>query len=233
MNKKAIYRHELKFQISNSDRDIQEARMRDILSLDAHGGENGYLIRSLYFDDYWESAYEEKLMGTATRKKYRIRIYDHKDSVIKLECKNKQGSYIYKKAADITREEFYKILQGEFRFLLQHKEAVCHEFYVACTSDMLRPRVIVDYDRTPYVYDAGTVRITFDSHVRAAVGSYDIFDRNIPTIEVMPANQLIMEVKYTECLPQIIQNIIPQDHGEYIAASKYCMCYEEKMRFIR
>lgn len=233
MEKKAIYRHELKFRISNSDRDIQEARMRDILSLDSHAGENGYLIRSLYFDDYWESAYEEKLMGTATRKKYRIRIYDYKDSVIRLECKSKQGNYIYKEAAGISKEEFYQILDGDYGFLLKHQEPVCHRFYVACTSDMMRPRVIVDYDRIPYIYDAGTVRITFDSHVRAAVGSYDIFDKTIPTIEVMPENKLIMEVKYTECLPQIVQNIIPQDNGEYTAASKYCMCYEEKMRLMR
>lgn len=233
MNKKAIYRHELKFQISNSDKEIQIARMRDILHMDPHAGKDGYLIRSLYFDDYWDSSYEEKLMGTASRKKYRIRIYDYNDSVIKLECKNKQGNYIYKEAAGITKEEFYRILNGDYGFLLQHKEPLCKQFYVACTSEQMRPKVIVDYDRIPYIYDAGTVRITFDMHVRAAVGSYDIFDRNIPTIETMPPEKLIMEVKYTECLPQIVKNLIPQDNGEYTAASKYCMCYEEMMRLRR
>ena len=37
----------------------------------------GYLIRSLYFDDYWNSAYEEKESGVLMRKKYRIRIYNY------------------------------------------------------------------------------------------------------------------------------------------------------------
>ena len=42
---------------------------------------------------------------------------------------------------------------------------------------MLRPRVIVDYEREPWILDAGTVRITFDMDVRAAVDGFDIFDR--------------------------------------------------------
>ena len=39
---------------------------------------------------------------------------------------------------------------------------------------MMRPRTIVDYDRVPWIMDTGTVRITFDCDVRAAVGGYDI-----------------------------------------------------------
>ena len=46
----------------------------------------------------------------------------------------------------------------------------------------MRPRTIVDYDRVPWIMDEGTVRITFDSDVRAAVGSYDIFDPSLPTL---------------------------------------------------
>jgi len=233
VEKKAVFRHELKYLISNSERDIQISRMKDILHMDPHAGTGGYLIRSLYFDDYWNSAYEEKMIGTLSRKKYRIRIYDYSDRTIKLECKNKEGSYIYKESASLTREEFYQILEGQYTFLLNRPEELCKRFYVACVSDMLRPKVIVDYDRIPYIYDAGTVRVTFDSHVRAGMGSFDIFDPKIPTVEVMQPNKLIMEVKYTECLPQIVQNIIPQDHGEYTAASKYCMCYEEKERLIQ
>lgn len=42
-------------------------------------------------------------------------------------------------------------------------------------------RVIVDYDREPWILDAGTVRVTFDMGVRAAVGSWDIFDPTLPT----------------------------------------------------
>ena len=70
---------------------------------DSNGGEHGYSIRSLYFDDADYTAYEEKMVGTAVRKKYRIRIYNYDDNVIKLECKEKQGSYIYKRSAALSR----------------------------------------------------------------------------------------------------------------------------------
>lgn len=54
------YRHELKYLISYGEKAALETRMRPILQMDPHAGSGGYFIRSLYFDDYWHSAYEEK-----------------------------------------------------------------------------------------------------------------------------------------------------------------------------
>ena len=68
---------------------------------------------------------------------------------------------------------------------------------------MMRPRTIVDYEREPWVMDEGAVRITFDMNVRAAVGSFDIFDATLPALPVLEPGKLVMEVKFTEFLPQI------------------------------
>ena len=110
------------------------------------------------------------------RKKYRIRIYNYSAESIKLERKKKFGSYIYKEDAPLTKDEVQKILSGEYEFLLKSPYSLCREFYIECMSNMMRPRTIVDYEREPWIMDEGTVRITFDTDVRAAVGSYDIFD---------------------------------------------------------
>lgn len=59
----------------------------------------------------------------------------------------------------------------------------------------------MDYERIPWILDAGTVRITFDSDVRAAIGSYDIFDTGLPALSVLEPGKLILEVKFTEMLP--------------------------------
>lgn len=64
-------------------------RLNIALKKDPHAGKNGYMIRSLYFDDYWMSAYQEKSMGVLDRKKYRIRIYNYSDATIKLERKRR------------------------------------------------------------------------------------------------------------------------------------------------
>ena len=227
-NKKWKFRHELKFIISYREKDIIEQRLKEIASIDSHAQNGQYLIRSLYFDDIWHSAYEEKMAGTATRKKYRIRIYNFSDDYICLECKHKQANYIYKTSLRLTREETDRILDGDYSFLLEKDNELANEFYLECMTNGLRPEVIVDYDRIPYVYDAGTVRITFDMGVRAGFMDYNIFDPNIPVYETMSPDELIMEVKYTEFLPDIFRTIIPPENAIYTAASKFVMCDDIK-----
>ena len=57
------YRHELKYLISYADKAELAVRMAPVLHLDPHAKQGGYFIRSLYFDDYWNTAYEEKDAG--------------------------------------------------------------------------------------------------------------------------------------------------------------------------
>ncbi len=218
------YRHELKYLISFSEYEGLRRRMLPYFRLDENATDGEYLIRSLYFDDYWDSAYKEKGMGIFARKKYRIRIYNYSDKSIKLERKKKQGKYIFKEAARLSKDEFYRILDGDYDFLLQSENQLLREFYIECISNVLRPKVIVDYDRTPFILDEGTVRITFDKRVRAAVGGFDIFDEGLPTLMAMDGDKLIMEVKFTEFLPQIVRNLIPPGSSEMTAASKYVIC---------
>lgn len=161
------------------------------------------------------------------RKKYRIRIYNCSDRSIKLERKKKFGSYIYKEAAPLTHAEFDAILAGDYDFLLYSPHRLCQEFYTECVCNVLRPRVIVDYDREPWIMDAGTVRVTFDMDVRAAVGSWDIFDPALPTLPVLEPGKLVMEVKFTEYLPQIVRDILPPRAQELTAVSKYVLCCDK------
>ena len=221
------YRHELKYLISYADKAELAVRMAPVFQLDPHAQNGGYFIRSLYFDDYWNSAYEEKDAGVLLRKKYRIRIYNSSDRSIKLERKKKYGSWIYKESASLTREEFEAILAGDYGFLLHSPQSLCQEFYTECICNVLRPRVIVDYDREPWILDAGTVRVTFDSDVRAAVGSWDIFDPSLPTLPVLEPGKLVMEVKFTEFLPQIVRNLLPPRAQELTAVSKYVLCCDK------
>lgn len=221
------YRNEWKYLIDTAQKELICQRLSPFLKLDKHAQNGGYMIRSLYFDDYFNTAYEEKDAGVLRRKKYRIRIYNCSDASIKLERKKKFGSYIYKEAASLTREEVYKILEGDYDFLLQSDKPLLKEFYVECVSNVLRPRTIVDYDREPWILDEGTVRITFDMDVRAAIGSYDIFDDTLPALPVLEDGKCVMEVKFTEFLPQFVREVLPDRASEFTAVSKYVLCYEK------
>lgn len=222
-----IYRNEWKYLISWGEKELITSRIAPLLRPDPNAVNGGYLIRSLYFDDYWNTAYEQKESGVLERKKYRIRIYNYSDRSIKLERKKKYGAYIYKQSAKITRSEFEAILAGDYNFLLKSSQPLLQEFYVECRCHNLRPRTIVDYEREPWILDAGTVRITFDQNVRAAVGSFDIFDPSLPCLSVIDPGRLVMEVKFTEFLPKFVQDILPPQRAEMTAVSKYVLCYEK------
>lgn len=232
MKNKQKFRHELKYFISEAEKEIIARRLSSIMQRDAHAKDGIYFIRSLYFDDHFENAYEEKLAGTNERKKYRIRIYNLEDTVIRLECKRKEGQYINKISAKLTREETDKLIAGDYTFLKDRTEQVCKDFYVECALNGMKPAVIVDYDREPYVYPYGDVRITFDEHVRSGVFEQQLFDKALPVIEVLEPGQLIMEVKFTEYLPGIIRDLLQVDDCIYTAVSKYVLCLEKRKEYI-
>ncbi len=220
------FRNEWKYYLSLWEAGALQERFGAVLQRDPNAKNGQYMIRSIYFDDYWNSAYREKMAGVNYRKKYRIRFYDYSDRVIKLERKIKLANYIHKDSAAITREELEWILEGRFDFLLHHKEKLCREFYFECVANVMRPKVIVDYDRVPYVLKEGDVRVTFDQNVRAAVVAGDVFSRKLPSYQVVEEGKTIMEVKFTEFLPQYIKEVLPPGGHEFSAISKYTLCYE-------
>ncbi|NLC31888.1 MAG: polyphosphate polymerase domain-containing protein [Clostridiales bacterium] len=231
MIQRPSYRHEIKYLINKPDWALLKTRMLGVIPRDINAGENGeYWIRSLYFDDYWNTAYEEKDMGILLRHKYRIRIYNCSDTRIVLERKNKFDQYILKESAPLTRMETDMILDGDYNFLKKSKLNLLREFYYECTSRIMRPRLVVDYDREPFVVEAGDVRITFDKHVRAGFGTFDLFDSALPTMEVLRADQMIMEVKYTTFLPGIVRSLLPPRSSIMTAASKYVLGCDAAVR---
>lgn len=221
------YRNEWKYLISDWESYYLRKRLLELMHHDPHAENGMYMIRSLYFDDYWNTSYNEKMMGIDERSKWRIRCYNCSDASIKLERKMKRGSYIHKDSATITRGETEAIINGDIEFLLYHKAQLCREFFYDCRTKLVKPKVIVDYDREPFIQEEGDVRITLDSNVRAAIGSFDIFDSTLPTLETLEPGKLVLEVKFTGFLPELIKKVIPLNGQEFTAVSKYTLCYEK------
>ncbi len=222
------FRHERKYLINYRDYALIKLRLRNLMPADANVDSDGsYTVRSLYFDDYYNHAYNDKFAGVQNRSKHRIRIYNYSDSTIKFEKKIKSGLYNHKLSASLTRSQFYDILRGDYEFLLKSSNSLLQIFYHECMSNFMRPRVVVDYEREPYTMAAGDVRITFDRNVRAGLMGFDIFDNRMPTIEALDPGLLIMEVKFTEFLPGMIRRILQVNPANYLALSKYIMCCDK------
>lgn len=221
-------RHELKFNINHIDYRVLRSRLSAVMSRDAHSGPEGlYHIRSLYFDDYRNSALAEKQAGVYRRKKYRIRIYNHSDSVIKLEKKTKVDQYISKEVARLSMEDAKRIISGDVAFLASSKDRLLRAFYIESRCKLLRPNVIVEYYREAYTHPVGNVRITFDTDLHTGMGCTDLFNPDIFTMRVIDEPGVILEIKYDNALPKHIQGLIPNTIlprtaiGKFVIARKF------------
>ena len=58
---------------------------------DKYNNPDSYMIRSVYFDDYSESAYYDKISGVDYRMKLRLRIYPPNFENVKLELKERRA----------------------------------------------------------------------------------------------------------------------------------------------
>lgn len=218
------YRHELKYLIYQSDYVMLKMRVAGLLERDTNVTPDGsYTVRSLYFDDFYNSAYNEKNISILSRQKYRIRNYNHSSDVIRLERKLKYNNYVYKMTAPISPDEVALISQGEYGFLKKSTNQLHNILYHEIMSNVLRPRIVIDYEREPFILSTGTVRITFDSHIRVGMGSLDFFCKNLAMQETLDTGFLIMEVKYTEFLPSMVHEILPMRAVDYSAISKYVL----------
>lgn len=224
-------RHELKYCINKNDYYCMKQILKEIMYKDKNSIEDkGYFIRSLYYDDFNDSAYYDKIEGLFKRKKFRIRTYNNSKVGIKLEKKSKFGQYVSKTSLGINFEEYEAILNGDVGFLLKKNE-LGKDFYYQYNSFILRPRIIVDYEREAYVFDEIDVRITFDMDLKACIGDYDIFsDKLIKLFAMDNPETFILEVKYNEYLPKVISRFLKTLDKKTLALSKYVICREKAMR---
>ncbi|OLN23559.1 hypothetical protein BTO30_03805 [Domibacillus antri] len=219
------FRHELKYYITEHDYLTLRQKLALVLQQDRHSiDQRGYLIRSLYFDNVYDNDLFQKNNGIFRRKKFRIRIYNHSDHIIKLEKKSRQGEHILKTSVSITREEYMKLLDWDYEFLKKKEDPLYHEFYQYLNREYMRPRVIVDYIREAYIGHISNVRITFDKELSFVTNSIDLFDFSNISEEVLTHPLMIMEVKFDEFLPDYIRQLIQIDAHNRSAISKYILC---------
>ena len=220
-------RHELKYFINERQYFVLSGILDSVLSRDPNGDEyNEYHIRSLYFDTIYNNALYDKFNGVQNRDKFRIRIYNFTDKVIKLECKTKVGSLISKRSITIPKLLCEQLIAGDPTGLETTRSGLLNDVFREMTVNLLRPVVLVDYVREAYLHPAEEVRITFDKQLRTGLWSKDLFNPYVPTVPPFDENLMILEVKYNKSLPSYIRDILnTYCQGALPSAiSKYTWC---------
>ena len=218
-------RHEKKYWINPGDMQALRQKLLPALAHDEHADKYGrYMIRSLYFDDAYNSAYYDKQDGVPERDKYRIRIYNLSDRVIFLERKRKMGNLIQKSACRISRELAEALIEGDASALLGAEDPLLQDLYIEMRHKLLRAKTLVDYTREAFVHPVENVRITFDTALAACPGSVDLFNKSLLTLSPLDDAREILEVKYDRYLPDYISSLLYDTPTEYCAISKYVLC---------
>ena len=217
------YRNEIKHIITPGDRAMICAGMRAVAKLDPHAKEKGYYtVRSLYFDSMTDKALREKIDGVNQREKFRIRYYDGNTSVIRLEKKVKQDGVGYKVSCPLSKEEAQWIVDGNVTWMAVCDRALVVELYAKMKGQGLRPKTIVDYERIPFVYAPGNVRVTIDYNIRTGLRCIDFLNPECVTLPT--GSDIILEVKWDDYLPSIIRHAVQVKGRRATAFSKYSTC---------
>jgi len=219
------FRHEMKYVINSQQLSTLKQQLPDLLYPDPHAGSAGsYCIRSLYFDDCHNTSYYENENGTEPREKFRIRLYNGSVSRIMLELKRKEQGMIHKRSCPITKDMVQSILQGKTIPWDDSMDPLLKKFYIMQETQVLQPKVIVEYDRFPYIYPDGNVRITLDLNIGSSTCIDEFLNKDICTRPIMPVGVHLLETKYDELLPDFIYRSLQKHSLQRVTFSKYYLC---------
>jgi len=222
---KKNFRHEYKYLISGGSAAILKARLKGMMQFDPHAGPGGqYTIRSLYFDDPALSAFHEKVSGINDRTKYRIRCYNYADSGFKLEKKEKHGFLTRKTSQPLSRKDVLSLQENPRHFCPDATGGLVEELRLVCAGRGARGAVLVDYDRTPFICADGNTRITLDENLRTLPYQTDIFAPAGPAVPVLEPEQVILEVKFDDFLPEYLTACLADIPKIPMAISKFALC---------
>lgn len=221
----AKYRHEYKYMNDAAQNAVLKTRAKAILRQDKYAGSSGsYWVRSLYFDSPYDDCYYENEDGVGVRAKYRIRIYNADCSHITLEKKSKNRQMTLKQSCSIDETICRQLMtqQGihitpdmadELKYLLCEMQRRC-----------MRPAVIVEYLRYPFVDPNGNVRITFDENICSSNDISGFLEKRIMTRPILEKGMSVLEVKWDEFLPGYIKNHMQLETLQWQSFSKYYLC---------
>lgn len=215
-----VLRKEKKYILPRKNAMELERQLSGIMALDRNGVEGRYFIRSQYFDSLYDRDLTDNLAGVWEKSKLRLRVYSLDAEKAKLEWKQKWGLDSLKSSLTVTREQALAMERGDAAFLLHMDSDLARELYFRFTEGNYRPKTIVEYWRKALLYPAGDVRITFDTDIRGSVCPWGLFEP-LGTFPITTTEYVLMEVKYSELIPQLLVDVLREANSLQTSNSKY------------
>ncbi len=218
-----VMREEKKFLINTEEFIKKRHFLNQVMISDSHNGQNGYLIRSLYFDTVYDNDFFEKMDGVELRRKIRLRCYGANSDFAMLEMKQKQGQYQLKRSLRMEKCDAQKLIEGKTDVLLKYPEDFAKECYGIINTRCYRPKAVIDYRRTAFIAKENKIRITFDRDISATQSDFDIFSQKLLLNPVLDKFNTVLEVKFNGFLLGYIQDFINSIDKSELSVSKYIL----------
>lgn len=219
-----VLRREVKYKLNYREFCNVYHLLKGCLTEDIHNlREEGYLVRSLYFDSFYDTDYFDKEDGYEERKKMRLRVYSPTAQKVKLELKAKHGDNQKKESLLIGREEANDLIRGEYSCLDQYSCEVAQTIMMLLKEKIYRPKTMIEYRRKAFAVIGNDIRITFDSEMRASESDFDLFNETPIYYPIQNQNEIVMEVKYSHFLFGYLKELLSQSDRDQITYSKYYM----------
>jgi len=222
-------RYELKYIVTfNCARRII-ADLRGFTKPDAHGGEAGYRVVSLYYDSPGLDFFWAKVDGLKFRRKVRIRVYPRErlDAVrdAMVEIKQRVNRTVQKRRLQLPLEQAERLCTGALDVAIADAVdgQVASEVVYLVRAMHLAPACITDYHRMAFVgglYDAG-LRVTFDFNVGCRAHALKVNQESNNHL-LLPPDLCIMEVKVNEAVPDWMTSLLARYNCQLRRVSKYC-----------
>ena len=194
-------RKEIKFEINREEYDNINKRLSEIADKSQNIlKKEQYTVKSIYFDNMYNTALQENIDGVSYREKYRIRMYDNDEKSIFLEKKIKKEDSIFKYREKISKQDVIKICKNEIDVFL-YETNLKKNFYINTKLKFLEPRIIIEYDRIAFEHYLANNRITLDSNLKKDENILDFFKESNRNPKMY---KYILEVKYENVIPKFI-----------------------------
>ena len=219
--KRVVFRHEYKYLLNKFQYEVLKSRLK-FLERDPYcKGKGYYTVRSLYLEDLKSNSHYEKESGINNRNKIRFRTYNNSNDFIVLENKSKVGQLVNKKSHNISRPYVDQLLQDpvllnaalrkEFPNIENHTST---RFY--------RPKVLIQYEREAFVIkNQNNLRINFDKSITASLDTSQFFQNIQNTNQITDSQRIVLEVKFTNYLPEHVKFLLNTLDSSLISFSKY------------
>ncbi len=220
---KDISRYEKKYAVSQYESITLYQLLRNVLEADENAnGDDGYLVRSLYFDTPFHKDFYEKVDGLHERCKVRLRIYHPDSPTAKLELKEKSGDLQRKRSLNLSREQAIEMIHGDYECLREIDTPFSNYMYAYMRENLYKPKCVVEYKRLAFCVQANDIRITLDSELSATEANYNIFQKDLMLYPVEPLMATVLEVKYNNFLFSYVKDLVGIHNRVQVSESKYC-----------